>query len=570
MAVTGDAPGLLQAVLVMASVWAVWQSLRHFEQLWDVKNGWAFHKNIADTCKPWVSPKRLEDLNAGRIVADGSVVRLGGAFGKKTLYVYDPKALHHMLVKVGSSCIIALHMQQLTSLPPKELYTFEESPGFTIGADMTLGKGLFATSGAMHRRQRKMLNPVFSIAHMREMIPIFYDAAEKLRDTFLKKTQDSAQEIDVTTWMARMALELIGQSGMGYSFDPLTEDAAEHPYCKAVKMYIPVLNRMMTSRIYFLPLIHKLNLPPRVLRWLVDIVPWKNLHEIRDIVDTMHETAVKIVENKKKAIREGDESMSKQVGRGKDIMSILVKENMEADEADRLPDDEAIGQVNTLTFAATDSTSSALSRILYVLCERPDMQDKLRHEIREAQKEHGNRLSYDILSQLPLMDAVCRETLRLYPPVSIVLRETVSDAILPFSKPIIGVDGKEMTEVLVPKGTVVFPGILASNRNPDIWGPDANEWKPERWLEGLPDSVPNAKVPGIYSHLMTFIGGGRACIGFKFSQLEMKVVLHVLLDKFKFELPKDKTIFWQMAALVTPTVEGDSRPQLPLIISRAD
>lgn len=114
---------------------------------------------------------------------------------------------------------------------------------------------------------------------------------------------------------------------------------------------------------------------------------------------------------------------------------------MEADEADRLPDEEVVGQVkyvkpklceerqtqasflSTLTFAATDSTSSALSRILHVLCEHRDIQDKLRHEIREAQKQHGERLLYDVISQLPLLDAVCRETLRLYPPVSAVVRE---------------------------------------------------------------------------------------------------------------------------------------------------
>ena len=58
-----------------------------------------------------------------------------------------------------------------------------------------------------------------------------------------------------------------------------------------------------------------------------------------------------------------------------------------------------------------------------------------------------------------------------------------------------------MTEVLVPKGTKVFPSILGSNRNLDIWGADAYEWKPERWLEGLPESVIGSKIPGIYSHL---------------------------------------------------------------------
>ncbi|KAF6754459.1 cytochrome P450 [Ephemerocybe angulata] len=543
---------LAQVALITASTWIFWRGLRrwlgsnpldnipgppsqswlagHFEQLWDVKNGWGFHQSISEKY--------------------GGVLRLAGPLGKKMLYVFDPKALHQIMVK--------------------ELYTFEESPGFTIGADISLGKGLLATQGAWHKKQRKMLNPVFSIAHMKGMVPIFYDVVDKLRDTFEKKIENGPVEIDVTSWMARTALELIGQSGLGYSFDSLEEGTEEHPYCNAAKMYIPVTNNLMTSRFYLLPLIHKLNLPPRFLRWLVDIVPWKDLHDARDIVDVMWDTATKIVESKKQAIREGDDSIARQVGKGKDIISILIKANMQVDEAERLSDEEVLGQVGTLTFTATDSTSSALSRILHVLCERVDWQDKLRAEIKDAQKKHGVRLDYDVLNALPLMDAVCRETLRLYPPVSTLLRETVADVMLPFSKPIIGVDGKEIGEVLVPKGTMIFPSLLGSNRNPDVWGPTAYEWRPERWIEGLPESVLNAKVPGIYSHLMTFIGGGRACIGFKFSQLEMKVALCTLLSTFKFAAPKDKEIYWQMASLVTPTVNGSSKPSLPLIVSRAD
>lgn len=54
---------------------------------------------------------------------------------------------------------------------------------------------------------------------------------------------------------------------------------------------------------------------------------------------------------------------------------------------------------------------------------------------------------------------------------------------------------------MVPKGTKVFPSLLSSNRNPDIWGADADEWMPERWIQGLPDSVADAKIPGVYAHL---------------------------------------------------------------------
>ena len=60
-----------------------------------------------------------------------------------------------------------------------------------------------------------------------------------------------------------------------------------------------------------------------------------------------------------------------------------------------------------------DTTSNALSRILHLLAQNPDVQDKLRAEIREAQEQHGKEIPYDEIMTLPFLDAICRETLRL-------------------------------------------------------------------------------------------------------------------------------------------------------------
>jgi cytochrome P450 len=62
--------------------------------------------------------------------------------------------------------------------------------------------------------------------------------------------------------------------------------------------------------------------------------------------------------------------------------------------------------------AATDSTSIVLARVLSILAEHPDVQDKLRQEVTEARKGN-NDLDYDDLFSLPYLDAICRETLRL-------------------------------------------------------------------------------------------------------------------------------------------------------------
>ncbi|KAI0073886.1 cytochrome P450 [Panus rudis PR-1116 ss-1] len=89
----------------------------------------------------------------------GSVVKLESKFGQKALYVFDPRALHHILVK--------------------EYQTVYDRPTWSTGG-LTFGPGLLSTTGDWHRKQRKMLNPVFSINHMRHMTPIFYDVAHKV------------------------------------------------------------------------------------------------------------------------------------------------------------------------------------------------------------------------------------------------------------------------------------------------------------------------------------------------------------------------------------------------------
>ena len=75
------------------------------------------------------------------------------------------------------------------------------------------------------------------------------------------------------------------------------------------------------------------------------------------------------------------------------------------------------------------------------------------------------------------------------------------NAIVPLYTPITGIDGREMHKIVVPKNTTVIVSIINYNRDPELWGPDSHEWKPERWLSLLPDTITEAPVTGIYSHL---------------------------------------------------------------------
>ncbi|RDB26333.1 hypothetical protein Hypma_006808 [Hypsizygus marmoreus] len=535
---------ILQAAVLYLISWACWRLVRRRVVKDDLDNipGPPSHSFWKGNFSK-VFNRNAWDFNRELAEQYGSIVKINAFFGDRQLYVFDPKALHHITVK--------------------DQHIYEETSAFLEGNRIFFGDGLLATLGEQHRKQRKMLAPVFSITHMRHMIPVFYDVAHKLRTAITTKVADGPQEIDMLRWMTRIALELIGRSGLGYSFDSLVDDSDVHPYSVSVKELIPTAFTLFAPRAYLLPTLVKIG-TPKFRRLVIDMLPfWKNLRKLRDIVDISHNTSVKIFEEKKALQEEGEEKL---LGQGKDIISILMKANIEASSEDRLPDSEVLAQISTLTFAAMDTTSNALSRILHLLATHPKVQDKLRAEVKAA-REQGGDLPYDEISSLPFLDAVCRETLRLYPPFSNILRTTRQSVILPLSTPVKGIDGREMHEITLPSNTNIIISVLNSNRDPALWGPDSYEWKPERWLSPLPEALVNAHIPGIYSHLMTFLGGGRACIGFKFSQLEMKVVLSVLVSSFRF-LPSDKEIFWEMSNIASPTVKGGgSAPQLPLEVA---
>ncbi|EIW57372.1 cytochrome P450 [Trametes versicolor FP-101664 SS1] len=536
---------LVQAAVICGITWMLWRFCRQ----WVVKssldnipgpssNSWVYG-NLSQllALDSWPFHNHLLENYPG-------IASLKGSFGSKILYVFEPSALHHVFVK--------------------DQYIYDEGQFFFRSNELLLGKGLLATWGDHHRKQRKMLNPVFSPKHMRHMVPIFYDVGRLLVRAIDERVRAGAAELDINEWMGRTALEFVGQAGLGYSFDPLVNDKADE-FASSLKSFSGALAKAAIPR-RILPYLPRIQGPFAGLgRWLMSKVPHDGVQTLVALADKLWGRSTDIYSNKKVALERG-ESLGERVGDGKDIMSTLLKANMEASGEDKLAEEELIGQMGTLILAAVDTTSNALSLIMTRLAEHPDVQQKLREEILSAGADRG--LDFDALMGLPLLEAVCRETLRMY-VLSYSFRHAVRshDVVLPLSQPIRGRDGSMIHEIHVPKDTVVVAGLLNCNRNKAIWGEDAYEWKPERFLSPLPSTVTEAKIPGVYSNLMTFLAGGRACIGFKFSQLEMKVILSLLLSKFTFEKTA-QPIIWNMAGVRYPSVgKYGGKASLPMKVS---
>jgi len=284
----------------------------------------------------------------------------------------------------------------------------------------------------------------------------------------------------------------------------------------------------------------------------------------------------KLYAKKMTALEEGGiEALDENEYGGQDLMSVLFKLNHEAPEEDKLNDDSVMANISSLVHGAQETTSSILARFIDLLSQDQDLQNRLRAEVKAAkeQKDDDEELNFSELNSLPLMEAVIRETFRVYSPVTFVWRQTLQDTVIPLHYPIRDEKtGLEHHELLVTKGTFVYIGMSAANKSTAIWGPDSHEFKPERWMGKTKGNLVNkTRLPGLYNNMMTFLGGGRACPGLKFAILEIKLVLSVLLQAFSFE-PSGETVDWRLGITVTPYVRGKEKEgaKVPVLVNILD
>ncbi|KAG8729826.1 hypothetical protein FRC11_007933 [Ceratobasidium sp. 423] len=146
--------------------------------------------------------------------------------------------------------------------------------------------------------------------------------------------------------------------------------------------------------------------------------------------------------------------------------------------------------------------STAIVRILDELAHHPDIQNKLRDELNCYFEKESDAVYGKGLLELPYLDGVVREALRLYPPFTITTRVCQEDTILPLAYPVDTPSGK-VTSIPIKKGTVIFLNNIFYNRHKDIWGERAGEFLPERWVGKKLNEVTQTelRLPGVYSSM---------------------------------------------------------------------
>lgn len=194
-----------------------------------------------------------------------------------------------------------------------------------------------------------------------------------------------------------------------------------------------------------------------------------------------------------------------------------------------------------------ESTSSALTWAAHLLSVHHEVQVRLREEIYEFISDPKSLLEpiarpETILENLPYLNSVCNEVLRLYPTLPLTARVAIRDTII--------------AGQFVPAKTLVLICPWAINRNPKLWGEKADQFIPERWLDQETGRMMmNSGVGSKYS-FSTFFHGPRSCIGERFARAELRCLITALVGSFKIQMADPSEVVQIGGSLTVKPVNG--------------
>ncbi|KAI1505069.1 cytochrome P450 alkane hydroxylase [Biscogniauxia marginata] len=361
-----------------------------------------------------------------------------------------------------------------------------------------LGDGLFTQEGDKWKHSRDVLRPQFYHRHY-ENLEIFRPHVENL----LQAIGDIRGVVDLEPLFFRLTLDVTTQFLFGESV--YSQRTSKNAKANDFEVAFDLAQSVSIKRLKF-----------QKLHWLV------GGKRFRKACDTVHQFADQIIDN----MGYGNSFDNENGHRGRSFLEAIASEYPERDALK--------GQVTNVLAAGRDSTACLLSWTIFHIIRHPIVMGKLRSEI-EALDEAENPLCRSDLLKLEYLQNVIKEALRLHPPIPLVSRTALRDTTLP-----VGGSPYQQSPIFVPKGTSVLYSAYSLHRRPDIYGTDAEVFRPERWEEERLQSREATHRGWTY---MPFGGGPRSCLGMDFSLTETAYTIIRILQRYPvLDLPTGEEI----------------------------
>lgn len=246
-------------------------------------------------------------------------------------------------------------------------------------------------------------------------------------------------------------------------------------------------------------------------------IPWfREVRKAAPAISTIRKAFLEVLDHK-----------ARETPSGRPVSCNNITSIMLADE--HFAEEETLSHTLTYAAASYETTTLAIQWAIVALSRFPSVQERLRNEVRgqlpSLNSAHEFTRHMDAVKKMPYLNAFCNEVLRHYNPISLTIREALQDT--------------SIAGTPVPRGTLVLVSYDAINHDPNVWGSDATEFNPDRWINIPAEAGHHTDRGGLHRYgktLASFSYGARQCPGRAYAMSEFRCFVAVLVGRFAIEL----------------------------------
>lgn len=360
----------------------------------------------------------------------------------------------------------------------------------TISHDL-LGDGIFVVDGSKWRHQRKAASHFFSMNRIRDAMEHVVRAHSALLTAKLQDAADSGETMNIKRILDLFTMDIFTKIGFGVELHELETGGN----CDFMEAFERASKRIMT----------RFQQPLKLWK----LMRWLNVGEERQMAEDM-----KLINGVVYNVIHRNLKESRETSDRKDLISLFLdKANVEYSEDDQVDMTPTMLRDMSMVFlfAGRDSTALTMTWFIIEMNRHPEVLDKLRQELSNKLPKFGRDAetpSVEEIDDLIYLEAAIRECIRLHPVAPVMQRVAVQDTTL-------------YNGTFIKAGTRVILPHYAMGRLETVWGSDAEQLKPERWID--PDSGHLIHVSPY--KLTAFLAGPRMCLGMRFALTMMKITL---------------------------------------------
>ncbi|XP_050079263.1 uncharacterized protein LOC126566952 [Anopheles maculipalpis] len=355
-----------------------------------------------------------------------------------------------------------------------------------------LEHGIFAGHYHPWKTQRKALNPAFNTRILHSFIPVFVQCAKLMVENMEKSINEGHNSLSIFPFISKCTLEMVCGTTIGCD---VMEQPGKETFIENVDRCFELVAKRMLNIHHYVELLYGFT---------------KDCLEESERRTSCYRFFESVIEKAKSRIQSTevvDESTAYKKPQIFADQLLSVKHN-----GNPFTDIEITHNIYSMIAAGNDTTALQVTHTCLFLGMFPDIQERVYREVMEVFPDPEQDITLEDLKNLTYMECVIKESLRLAPSGPNIARQTMKDI--------------EIADLRIPKDSLIVMSIFSMQRREDVWGPDANEFDPDRFL-------PERSVGRNLNAFVPFSAGSRNCIGARYAMLSMKVMLSSVLRRLR-------------------------------------